>query len=102
MVYPWVKTLMGTQLAWNPGTSSKGVTAELVVIPEVKDAADFQKWLPTVKGKFVMIAMNEPTGRPDYNWEKFATPESFQKMKDDRDAQTKAWKIGRASCRERV
>src|SRR5690554_1738376 len=91
MVYPWVKTLMGTQLAWNPGTSSKGVTAELVVIPEVKDAADFQKWLPTVKGKFVMIAMNEPTGRPDYNWEKFATPESFQKMKDDRDAQTKAW-----------
>lgn len=91
MVYPWVKTLAGTQLAWNPGTSSKGVTAELVVIPEVKDTADFQKWLPTVKGKFVMIAMNEPTGRPDYNWEKYATPESFQKMKDDRDAQTKAW-----------
>ena len=91
MVYPWVKTLAGTQLAWNPGTSSKGVTAEVVVIPEFKDTADFQKWLPSVKGKFVMIAMNEPTGRPDYNWEKFATPESFQKMKDERTAQTKAW-----------
>ena len=91
MVHPRVQTLAGTQLAWNPGTSTKGVTAELVVLPQVKNAAEFQKWLPTVKGKFVMIAMKESTGRPDYNWEKYATEESFQQMKDKRTAQTIAW-----------
>lgn len=91
MVYPRVQTLDGTQLAWNPGTSSKGVTAELVVLPEVKDAAEFKKWLPSVKGKMVMIGMKEETGRPDYNWKEWATPESFQKMKDERTAQRDAW-----------
>ncbi|WP_026452528.1 M20/M25/M40 family metallo-hydrolase [Aequorivita capsosiphonis] len=91
MVYPRVQTLDGTQLAWNPGTSSKGVTAELVVLPEVKNADEFNKWLPTVKGKFVMIGMKEETGRPDYNWKEWATPESFQKMKDERTAQVNAW-----------
>ena len=36
-----------------------------------------------------MISMKQPTGRPDYNWEEFATEESFQKMKDERDAKLK-------------
>lgn len=92
MVYPRTQTLEGTQLAWNPGTSSKGVTAELIVVPTVKDSLDFQKWLPAVKGKLVMISMNQPTGRPDYNWEEFATEESFERMKEGRDAQTKEWR----------
>src|SRR5690554_3318951 len=35
--------------------------------------------------------MKQPTGRPDYNWEEWATPESFEKMKTERDAQTKEW-----------
>ena len=32
-----------------------------------------------------MISMNQPTGRPDYNWEEFGTKESVQKMKDTRE-----------------
>ncbi|MFT5890511.1 MAG: carboxypeptidase Q [Dokdonia sp.] len=93
MVHPRVQSLRGTQLAWNPSTSKEGITAELVVLPaNVKDDADFKKWLPSVQGKIVMISMLQPTGRPDYNWEEFATEESFTKMKDDRDAQTTAWR----------
>ncbi len=92
MVYPRVRTLTGKQLAWNPSTSKKGVTAELVVLPMVKDSIAFAKWLPSVKGKLVMISMLQPTGRPDYNWEEFATEESFKKMKDARAEQTKAWR----------
>ncbi|WP_299767119.1 M20/M25/M40 family metallo-hydrolase [uncultured Dokdonia sp.] len=93
MVYPRIQSLRGTQLAWNPSTSKEGVTAELVVLPSnVKDDADFKKWLPSVKGKIVLISMLQPTGRPDYNWEEFATEESFAKMKEDRDAQTNAWR----------
>jgi carboxypeptidase Q len=93
MVYPRVKTLEGTQLAWNPSTTNNGVTAELIVFPEFTDANSFQDWLPNVEGKFVMISMKQPTGRPDYNWEKFATEESFAKMKKDRDQYQLAWNI---------
>ncbi len=39
-----------------------------------------------------MISMNQPTGRPDYNWEEFGTKESVEKMKKDRAAQTDAWR----------
>jgi carboxypeptidase Q len=90
MISPWVKTLQGTQLAWSPATK-KPVTGEVVIIPDVTDSMAFQKWLPNVKGKFVMISMNQPTGRPDYNWEEFAKKESFEKMKKERTTQTDAW-----------
>ena len=92
MVYPRKRTLSGMQLAWNPSTSKKGITAELVVLPTVKDSVSFDKWLPRVKGKLVMVSMLQPTGRPDYNWEEFATEESYTKMKVAREAQTKTWR----------
>lgn len=91
MVYPRTKSLEGTQLAWSPSTSSKGVTAEVVMVPDVKDSVAFKTWLPSVKGKFVMVSMPEVTGRPDYNWEEFATPESFEKMKKERAENTATW-----------
>lgn len=92
MISPRVQSLKGTQLAWNPSTSKKGVTAEVVVLPMVKDSMAFVQWLSTVKGKLVMISKLEPTGRPDYNWEEFATESSFEKMKEERAAANKAWR----------
>ena len=92
MIAPWVKTLEGTQLAWSPGTGGKAVTAGLIIIPDLADSMAFQNWLPNVKGKFVMISMKQPTGRPDYNWKEFATELSFEKMKKARDEQTEAWR----------
>lgn len=91
MLSPRVQSLQGTQLAWNPSTSKKGVTAEVMVLPMVKDSVEFASWLPTVKGKIVMISKLEPTGRPDYNWEEFATEASFEKMKEERSEASKAW-----------
>ncbi len=92
MIYPRIQSLRGTQLAWNPSTTKDGVTAELIVLPTVKDSLDFAKWLPAVRGKLVMISMKQPTGRPDYNWEEFATDASFAKMKDERKEQTSTWR----------
>jgi carboxypeptidase Q len=92
MVYPRAKSLEGTQLAWSPSMGKKTVTAELVILPDLADSIAFKQWLPTVKGKFVMISMQQPTGRPDYNWQEFATKESFDKMKAARTAQTDAWR----------
>ena len=92
MVYPRLKSLEGTQLAWSPGMGKKTVVSDLVILPDLADSNAFKTWLPAVKGKFVMISMNQPTGRPDYNWQEFATKESFDKMKKDRDVQTAAWR----------
>jgi hypothetical protein len=91
MIYPRVKSLEGTQLAWSPGMGKKTVTAELIIVPDVADSAAFRQWLPNVKGKFVMVSMCQPTGRPDDNWQEWATRESFDKMKKERSAQTEAW-----------
>lgn len=104
MISPRVQSLRGMQLAWNPSTSEKGITAEVIILPEnIKDSLSFQKWLPKVKGKIVLISMKQPTGRPDYNWEEFATEESFQKMKDERNEQSKEWRanIGRTGFNTR-
>ena len=92
MVSPRIKSLEGTQLAWSPATKNKGVTAELIIVADVADSVAFQNWLPNVKGKFVMVSMNQPTGRDDDNWEEFATKESFEKMKKERAEQSAAWR----------
>ena len=91
LISPRVVSLSGMQLAWSPSTPKKGITAETILIPEVTDSLAFQRWLPNAKGKIVLVSMVQPTGRPDYNWEEFATPESFDKMKKEREELTKAW-----------
>jgi hypothetical protein len=92
MVSPRVKSLEGMQLAWSPSTAGKTVTADLVIVPDLADSIAFQQWLPAVKGKFVMISMPQPTGRPDYNWDEFGTKESVEKMKKERTALSDAWR----------
>ncbi len=92
MTYPRVRTLSGMQLAWSAPTPKNGVEAELVIIPDVADSNAFKEWLPTVKGKFVMVSMDQPTGRPDYNWEEFATDESWEKMQEMKSEAQTAWR----------
>lgn len=92
MVSPRVVTLEAMQLAWSPPTPNGGVEAGLVIIPDVTDENEFSAWLPAVEGKFVMISMHQPTGRPDYNWEEFATEESLEKIRAERQAATQAWR----------
>ncbi|PZX58239.1 peptidase M28-like protein [Algoriphagus ratkowskyi] len=91
MVAPWTRSLSGTQLAWSPSSPKGGAKGEVVTLPDLADSVAFAKWLPSVKGKYVMISAPQLTGRPDYNWEEFATEESFTKMKEDRTASNADW-----------
>ena len=93
MIYPRVKSLEGMQLAWSPGMGDKTITADLIILPDLQDSLAFEQWLPAVKGKFVLISMLQPTGRPDDNWQQFATPESFEKMKKERTETQEAWAL---------
>src|SRR5690606_39211580 len=92
MVSPRIRTLSGRILAWSPGTKKNGITAEVIALPEnIADSIAFQKWLPNVKGKFVLVSMKQPTGRPDENWKEYATEATFEKMKAERKAQQEKW-----------
>lgn len=92
LVEPRVVSLSGMQLAWSGSTGPKGITSGLVNIPDLADSLAFAKWLPNVKGKIVLVSMHQLSGRPDYNWEEFATEASFEKMKADREAHQNAWR----------
>ena len=91
MLEPRVRTLAGRQLAWSPSTSKRGITAEVVKPPKINDKSEFEQWLKTIKGKFILVSQNQITGRPDYQWKEFATKESFDKMKEQRNKMSREW-----------
>ena len=91
MLSPWIKSLEATQLSFSPATK-KPVRATTIILPDVADSLAFQQWLPNVKGKFVLVAMPQPTGRPEYNWKEFATKASFDKMQKEKQDATNAWR----------
>lgn len=91
MVYPRVKTLYGTQLAWSPTTNGQAVEGEVIVLADVADSIAFKAWLPNVKGKYVLINMLQPTGRTVANWQEYGRPESIEKINQQRDSLSKAW-----------
>ncbi|RZL06342.1 MAG: M20/M25/M40 family metallo-hydrolase, partial [Pedobacter sp.] len=91
LVSPRLRTLEGTQLAWSPSTK-KPINAEAVVLPLVADSNAFKAWLPSVKGKVVLISQNPTSGRPDKNWEEFATKDGLAKFKADKAKDASAWR----------
>lgn len=88
---PRLRSLEGTQLAWSPSTK-KPINAEAIVLPLVADSNAFKAWLPNVKGKVVLISQNPISGRPDKNWEEFATKDVLAKMKAEKSAAAAAWR----------
>ena len=89
MVFPWVKSLEGMAMSWSPGTD--GVDeVELVLLPTFESDAEFESWLPTVRGKYVLRSLAQPTCRPNANWEEYATEESFEAMRTARSEASNA------------
>lgn len=91
LVTPRNITLTGRQLAYSPTTNGKTVNGEVVVIPAVADKAAFEKWLPSVKGKYVLISQMPISGRSDVNWKEFGTPESIEKNRKEQADATQEW-----------
>ncbi|HEX8394500.1 MAG TPA: M20/M25/M40 family metallo-hydrolase [Longimicrobium sp.] len=90
LLTPRVRSLEGQMLAWSPGTQAP-VTGGVVMLPELADSAAFGAWLPSVRGKFVMISFPQPTCRPDENWQRWAVPADFERMRIERQAAQAAW-----------
>jgi hypothetical protein len=91
LVQPRVRALEGTLLAWSAGTKGRDVTAPVVVLPAVADSAEFVRWLPQARGKFVLVSFPQPTCRPDENLQRWATDSSLARFRRQRTADTAAW-----------
>ncbi len=91
LLEPRLRTLEGTMLAWSPPSKKGGTTAGVIGLPDVPDSIAFLKWLPSVKGKFVLISAPQPTGRPDKNFEEFGTPGSLDSLNAMRQRMNEAW-----------
>jgi carboxypeptidase Q len=90
LLEPRVRSLEGMLLAWSPGTR-RPVTAGVVAVPRLQSQAEFEAWLPAVRGNFVAVSFPQPTCRTNANWEQYATPESFERMQADRSRDLAAW-----------
>lgn len=91
LVSPRLRTLEAIQLAWSPSTNGP-IQAEAIVLPLVADSNAFKAWLPNVKGKVVLISQNPTSGRPDKNWEDFATKDGVAKFKEQKAKDAAAWR----------
>ena len=91
LVAPRVRSLEGTMLGFSPGTGGKDLTAETVILPRFADSTEFVKWLPSVRGKFVLVSAPQPTCRPREDWKTNATPESNERMDSLRAQVTREW-----------
>jgi carboxypeptidase Q len=91
MISPRVRTLEGSMLGYSPGTGGRDVVAETIILPRFADSTAFVQWLPQARGRFVLVSAPQPTCRPSHEWEQFATPESSERMMQQRMAVQREW-----------
>jgi carboxypeptidase Q len=80
LVQPRVRTLEGTMLAHSPGTAGRPLEAAVVAVPAFSSTAEFEAWLPAVRGRFVAISFPQPTCRPVSHYEQFGQPGATERM----------------------
>jgi carboxypeptidase Q len=91
LVAPRVRSLEALILGWSPGTGGQRVEAEVIALPAFTRRAEFDAWLPQVRGRFVMISAPQPTCRPDDSWQRHALPAALQALRLQRSASRQAW-----------
>ena len=91
LISPRVRSLEGTMLSYSPGTGRKDLVATTVILPRFSDSTEFVKWLPSARGKFVLVSAPQPTCRPREDWETNATPESKEMMDSLRARVAREW-----------
>ena len=91
LIEPRVRSLEGRILAWSPGTEGRAVEGPVTYLPTIRAPQDWQSFLETVRGKYVMLSAPQPTCRADEQWREFAMPGSFEAMRDTRNRARQAW-----------
>ena len=87
---PRIKSIEGTQLAWNVNTK-KAIEAEVILMPLFENVTDFETWANSTKGKIVLISQYQPSGRPEYQWKEQAVEEDFTAFKSEQENALNQW-----------
>ncbi|SVC84392.1 uncharacterized protein METZ01_LOCUS337246, partial [marine metagenome] len=91
LVSPRVRSLEGMAAAWSPATDGP-VEAGVVILLDAGSPEEFERWLPEVDGKFVLISRPETSCRPQDNLSWFARPETLMRMTEEREKAIIAWR----------
>lgn len=83
LIAPRVVTLEAEVLAWSPGTDGP-MEGDVLILPEFTSEADAAEWLPSVQGKIVLVSAPEPTCRAPHEFESNATPETVERLAEER------------------
>ncbi len=90
---PRIQPLEVNVLAWSPGTSGP-IEAEVVALPAFRSARQANEWLATVRGKAVLASPPEPSCREPQAMERLALPETYRRIRDERERLRSAWISG--------
>ena len=90
LISPRVRSLEATMLAWSPATKGR-VQAPTILLGDQPDSVSFQRWLPAVKGKVVLMSGALASCRPDSDLVRYALPATLDSMRKARLDQTAAW-----------
>jgi len=91
LVSPRVRSLEGRILAWSPGTGGRRVEGGVAALPQIDRPAQWDAFLGTVAGKWVMLSFPQPTCRADEQWAEFAMEGSAERMDEARQAAEQRW-----------
>jgi len=91
LVEPRVRSLEGRILAWSPGTGGRAVEAGVIALPVIDTPAQWQAFLGTVRGRWIMLSFPQPTCRTNDQWLEFGTEASVRRMAEEREAASQRW-----------
>jgi hypothetical protein len=80
--------------AWSAATPAGGVTADVVLLPraaELRDSADFGRWLSSAKGKLVLATLPQQSCRPDSDVKFWADTAVYRHAVAVRDSAAAEW-----------
>jgi carboxypeptidase Q len=74
-------------MGWTPGTDGQWREGDVVVIPEnVTTPEAFAAWVPSARGKFVMLSAPQLSCRQAAQWNEFGTVESRERLRTEQSA----------------
>ncbi|MDX1646826.1 MAG: M20/M25/M40 family metallo-hydrolase [Longimicrobiales bacterium] len=98
LISPRVRSLEGRILAWSPGTGGAPVEGGVTYPEGIRSPADWDAFLETVAGTWVMLSFPQPTCRTDEQWAEYGLPGSAVAMDAAREAAEEAWERNLANA----
>lgn len=91
LLAPRVRSLEGMMLAWSPGTGGRPVEGEVVALPSAASRAEFDAWLPSARGKWVLVSAPRLSCRAPAQWAEYGTEASQGRIKAAQDSVAADW-----------